>query len=192
VVRRLFRLIAGVAFRFRVEGAERVPRSGPGILVAPQRNWLDPAAVGGACPRPVRFLIMDSVYRKPWARWFYRAMRSIPVKSGGSSSIGALRGALRWLQRGELIGIFPEGRVVPRAGAGRIHAGAALLSVRSGAPVIPVEIRGSAQAWPHGRSYPAPAAVSVHIGTPIWPPPAEGPDAVDQLQRRIERAIGED
>lgn len=190
VIRRLFRLIATVVFRFRVEGAERVPPNGPGIIVAAHRSWLDPACVGGACPRPVRFLILDSVYQQPWARWFYRSMRSIPVTPGGSSSISALRGALRWLERGELIGIFPEGRVVLKGEVERIHAGAALLSVRSGAPVIPVTIRGSARAWPHGRAYPAPAQVSVHIGVPIWPP-AAGRDAVSQLQRHIERALGE-
>ena len=45
-------------FRFHVQGAERIPREGAGVIVAPHRSWLDPSCVGGACPRPIRFLIM--------------------------------------------------------------------------------------------------------------------------------------
>lgn len=187
-MRLLFRLIAAVAFRFRVDGSERMPAEGPGIVVAPHRSWLDPACVGGACPRPVRFLILDSVYHKPWARWFYRSMGTIPVSPGGSAPLSALRGALRALGRGELVGIFPEGRVV-KPGEGKIHPGAAMLSVRSRAPVIPLAIDGSARAWPHGRYYPAPAAVRVVIGPPIHPPEGRGRDSVEAMQRSIERVL---
>ena len=66
-------------FRFRVEGAERVPERGPAVVVAPHRSWLDPACVGGACRRPIRFLIMEAVHSKFWTRWFYRGMGTIPV-----------------------------------------------------------------------------------------------------------------
>lgn len=183
-------------FRFRVEGAERVPRDGPGVVVAPHRSWLDPPCVGGAFPRPVRFLIIDDVYRRPLANWFYRSMGSIPVTPGGGPmSVIALRRALRALRHGQVIGVFPEGRVFPEGPMGELHPGAAMLSVRTRAPVFPVGIRGSSRAWPHGRKLPGPGRVAVRIGRAITPPEEGDRDAVDRFLRRIEaglRAVAEE
>ena len=191
VIRRLFLILAAPMFRFRVAGRELVPRRGPAVVVAPHRSWLDPACVGAAIERPIRFLIVDRMYHKPWARWFYRAMRSIPVQKGGATSRAALRQALACLRRGEMVGIFPEGRVVSEWSLGGLHAGAAMLAVRSGSPVVPVGIEGSADAWPHGRPYPGPAPVSVRIGSALKPPEQTGKDAVAMLTDSIEQALRE-
>lgn len=191
--RALFRILAWPMFRFRVEGLDRVPARGPAVVVAPHRSWLDPACVGGAFPRPVRFLIMESVYRRRWARWFYRGMASIPVRlDGGPPNVTALRGALRALRHGEVIGVFPEGRVAPEGRVGTLQPGAAMLAVRGRAPVIPVMIRGSTRAWPHGRRWPGPAPVSVSIGRALEPPaPSGGREAVDGFLDRIRQALDE-
>jgi 1-acyl-sn-glycerol-3-phosphate acyltransferase len=189
--RGLFRVIALPMFRFRVQGADFVPSTGPGVVVAPHRSWLDPACVVGACPRPVRFLIMDRVYRWPWARWFYRAMRGIPVPTDdGTAAVAALRGALRALREGQLVGVFPEGRVFRRTGDGRLHPGAAVLAVRGRAPVIPMVIRGSSEAWPHGRNWPGPARILVRIGRTLEPPPATDRQAIARFLERIEARLG--
>lgn len=189
-VRFLFRLLAAPMFRFRVEGLEQVPADGPAVLVAAHRSLLDPACVGGACPRPIRFLIRDKVYKKVWARWFYRRMRAIPVSEGGGpETLVSLRGALRALKDGELVGVFPEGRVMPEGPIRPLHAGAAMLSVRGRAPVIPMFIRGTARAWPPGRRWPGPAPVSVHVGPPIPPPGESGKQAVNRFLARIEGSL---
>jgi 1-acyl-sn-glycerol-3-phosphate acyltransferase len=184
-VRRLFLLLAGPLFGLRVLGASRVPECGPAILIAAHRSWLDPACVAAACRRPVRFLIRASVYHTPWARWFYRAMGSIPVAAPVAGSSVALRRALRHLKRGEVVGVFPEGGIVPDGQSARILPGAALLAVRTGAPVVPLRISGSARAWPHGKRWPRPAAVQVSVGVPIPVPPG-GRRALHELQRQIE------
>jgi 1-acyl-sn-glycerol-3-phosphate acyltransferase len=132
---------------------------------------------------------MDSVYqRRPW-RWFFRKMLSLPVKTDGGPSVGALRAALGALEQGQLVGVFPEGRVITGAALGRVHPGAAMLAVRAQAPVVPMVIRGSERAWPHGRSWPGPARVSVSVGPPIAPPFGSGREAVQKLLRRIEAAL---
>jgi len=189
-VRAAFRVIAIPLFRFRVEGAEKVPPRGAGIVVALHRSWLDPACLGGASPRPVRFLMHQGVYHTWWGRWFYRRMGAIPVPVGGGPSTAALKAALRRLESGELLGIFPEGGIGGKGTDLSFFRGAAHLAVRCGAPVIPAEIEGSERAWPHGRKWPGPARVRVRFGLPI--PPVEGlerREAVDELLRRTKRSL---
>jgi len=196
-VRGLFRLIARVMFRFELHGTERLPAGGPGIVLAAHQSWLDPACVGAACRRQVHFLMMSHIYHRRWTRWFYRGMDAIPLPMDGSSTLAPLREALRRLGAGELVGVFPEGRVVVGPRPGTVHPGAALLAVRSGAPFIPLGIRAATQAWPHGRRFPRPAPVSVMIGEPFFPPPGRDRRATDEMQHEIEsllvrlRAAGE-
>ncbi len=190
VARGVFRVLAKLLFRLQVQGQERVPSSGPVVIVAPHRSWLDPACVGAACPRPVRFLMQEDVYRKRWAHWFYRSMGAIPLRPDGENSVAALRSALRVLARGEVIGVFPEGRIVHRGETPDVRAGAALLAARAGAVVVPLLIHGTAQAWPHGKRCPRPATVRASFAEPLLTgPAASGRLTVDALSEQIERFL---
>jgi 1-acyl-sn-glycerol-3-phosphate acyltransferase len=186
----IFRAIAAPMFRFSVQGAELVPPAGPAILVAAHQSWLDPPCLAAAARRPVRFLMLDTVYRQRGTTWFYRSMHGIPVRQGGFASLPALRSALRALEAGELLGIFPEGGIVRRGESGVVHPGAALLAIRSGAPIVPATIIGSDRAWPHGRRLPRPARVRVRFSRPIAPPLPAVPGGQGELLRRIEIALG--
>ena len=192
LVRGLFLVLARLLFDLRVQGADRLPRSGPAILVASHRSWLDPALVGAASRRPVQFLILDRVYHWPWVGWFFRWMRAIPVGSTPGEGLRATRAALARLRDGGIIGIFPEGRVFPEDQPGAWRHGVALLALRSGAPIVPVGIRGSARAWPHGRSLPRPAPVRVHVGPALEVEAGRpGREAVDRTVERIRTALAE-
>ncbi len=187
----LFLALAAALFRFRVEGADHLPIEGPAVIVAAHRSWLDPVCLGGACRRPIRFLILGSVYDRPWSRWFYRGMRAIRVVPGGSASLGGTRRALRGLAAGELIGVFPEGRVFSSGRPGPVHRGAALLCVRAGVPLIPVEIHGSARAWPQGKRYPVSSPVRVRIRAPLLPSGESTRSSVRAMERRLESLMRE-
>jgi 1-acyl-sn-glycerol-3-phosphate acyltransferase len=192
VARATFRVLALPLFRFSVEGAERIPATGPAIVAALHRSWLDPACVGGACPRPVYFLMQRDVYHKPWGRWFYRRMGAIPVPVGGTPSVAALKAAVQCLEEGAVLGIFPEGGIGGKGSRTALYRGVAYLAVRCGAPVIPAAIHGSARAWPHGRNWPAPARVRVRFHAPLDPPTGlGGTEAVDDLMRRTRLALDE-
>lgn len=195
-VRALFRPIGRSYFGLSVDGLNHMPRSGGAIVAANHASWLDPAVVGAACPRPIRFLIARSVYEKGAMRWFYRGMRAIPVESSRSNA-SWLRAALRALGNGEMVGIFPEGAGLDRNGAAReAQPGAMLLGALSGAPFVPTGVVGTYAAWPPGRTMPRPARVTVRFGEPFAPWPSERrPDreaqrlALEDLMRRI-RALG--
>lgn len=192
-IRRAFLILAHPFLRFRVENVDRIPRTGPVVIVATHRSWLDAPCVGGACPRPVRFLIRDRVFHQNrLASWFYQRMGSVPVSPGGVKSIGAIRAALSCLRGGGVIGVFPEGRVVREGEREELRAGAALLAVRTGAPVVPIVIHGSAAAWPPGRRYPGPGRVRVEVGHPLPAPEGSREDAEQRLMDRIEAALPRD
>jgi 1-acyl-sn-glycerol-3-phosphate acyltransferase len=118
-------------------------------------------------------------------------MGGLPVRTGGSESTASLRGAIRLLQEGKFVGVFPEGRVMPEGELGPLHPGAAMLAARLHVPVIPVAVRGSSRAWPHGKSLPRPAPVSVRIGSPIAPPTTGDRAAIDELLDRIRTGLHE-
>ncbi len=185
-IRSLFRIVAGPMFRLRIEGASRIPRRGPVVIVASHRSWLDPPCVGAACRRPIRFLILDKVYRKPWARWFYRWMRGLPVDPASRRSVASIRRALSHLKHGGVVGVFPEGRVIRGGEPAPFHPGAAMLALRSGAQVVPIRLQGTAEAWPHGRKFPRRSPVTVYVDEPLELAAGTG---VDELTARIREAV---
>jgi len=178
LVRGAFLVVARPMFALELRGIEHVPASGAAILVASHRSWLDPALVG-----------LDRVYGWRGGGWFFRFMRTIPVGSSPGQALGAIRAALERLRAGEIIGIFPEGRVFPEERPGAWRQGVALLALKSGAPLVPVAIRGSGLAWPHGRALPRRAPVRVDVGPPFTVHDDEGGrGGVERAAERI-RAV---
>ena len=146
----------------------KVPRRGPFILAANHCSWLDPAVLGSACARPVRFLISRRLYDRRAQTWFYRWMRTIPVRDSGEADHGAVRQALRALRRGQIVGIFPEG--VGLDSGGRLRSprpGAALIAALAEVPIVPAAIDGTHEAMPKGRLWPRPGRVVVTFGEPF-------------------------
>jgi len=191
-VRTVFLVVARPMFGLELRGTEHVPASGAAILVASHRSWLDPALVGAASRRPVRFLVLDRVYHWRAGGWFFRWMRTIPVGSSPGQALPAIRSALERLRAGEIIGIFPEGRVFPEERPGAWRQGVALLALKSGAPLVPVAIRGSGLAWPHGRTLPRRAPVQVDVGPPFTVQADQiGRAAVERAAERIRAALVE-
>lgn len=127
-------------WRPRVLGAWRVPASGPVILAVNHSHVVDGPMLIGTSPRPVHFLVKQEAFTGPLGP-FLRGIGQIPVERAGTDR-GAVLGALRVLERGGVLGIFPEGT----RGAGdfaSLRSGLAYFAVRSGAPVVPVAVLGS-------------------------------------------------
>jgi 1-acyl-sn-glycerol-3-phosphate acyltransferase len=146
------RLYVRVVHRLTIVNAERLPstrQAGPLILVANHSAGVDPVLLQAACPFLIRFVMAQDMRRaslEPLWRW----MRVIFVdrEKGGAES---LRDAIRHLRDGGVIGIFPEGGLErPPRHLLPFQPGVGLLIKRSGAPVLPIVIRGTphaATAW---------------------------------------------
>ena len=128
------------AFRLRVHGVERVPRTGPVVLVANHSSLLEPQLIYGMLPRRSVFLVKSELFRGVLGRAL-RGIGQIPVRRG-TPDRAPLMAAVRVLRGGGLVAVFPEGT----RGAGDVDAaeqGAAWLVRTSGARVLPVATRGT-------------------------------------------------
>ncbi len=94
--------------RWEIRGVEAIPKSGPAILAANHLCYLDPPLVAASAPRPVRFVAKTELFAIPVLRRFLRWIGTIPVERS-RPDVRAVRESLRVLERGELLGIFPEG-----------------------------------------------------------------------------------
>jgi 1-acyl-sn-glycerol-3-phosphate acyltransferase len=176
-LRRPIRALLCRWFDLTVRGLEYLPARGPYIVAANHHNYLDGVVLGAALPVPIGFLVMPRVYRAtPLHPLFHDYVGSIPIGLARPDA-GAMRRALRALESGRVIGIFPEG---PFSLCGRLEPGlpgVALLALRSGAPVVPAGINGTFQALIGRRGYvPRRHPLRVRFGAPLRFSRDEGDD----------------
>ena len=169
-------------YRTRVLGAWRLPAQGPAILAVNHSHFVDGPLLLGTAPRPVHFLIKKEAFVGPLGS-FLRGIGQLSVDRSGADRT-AVSSALRTLADGQVLGIFPEGT----RGDGdfsSLRSGLAYFAVRSGAPVVPVAVLGTA-----GRSSrlvpavpPLRSRVDIVFGDPF--------DAGDGSTRRTRTALDE-
>lgn len=119
-----------------------LPARGPALVVANHISGLDPLLMIAACHRPLHFLIAREQYERFGLRWLFRAVGCIPVERGGNTK-PALAAARQALERGEVIALFPQGRIhLAHEPPVQLKPGIAHLAKFSKAPVYPLFIEG--------------------------------------------------
>ncbi len=166
IFRILLRGILRLLFRVQIEGEQYVRHRGALILAGNHTGFLDGPLVIAACRRPVRFLVARKVFSWPGVGRLVRMAGAIPV---GGAHDGAYQEAQERLRRGELIGMFPEGRLTLDGKMGPFKRGTARLHIESRVPIVPFVIHGGFEAWPAKRYFPMPRRVVIQFGVPIEP-----------------------
>jgi 1-acyl-sn-glycerol-3-phosphate acyltransferase len=162
----LFRVMYATYFRWRIIGAENVPRTGPVILASNHASFLDPPLVGCALPRPINYLARESLFRFPIIGAILRSWNAVPVDRDGAGAKGLKMILERLLDGGGII-LFPEGT---RTSDGRLQSarsGIGLTVIKSDAPVVPVRVFGTWEAWNRHMKLPRPRRVGVIYGKPL-------------------------
>jgi len=160
--------------RTRIIGVEYVPRSGSFILVANHVSLADPPIVGWATGyqigRVVHFMAKQEMRSWPILGWLAGHSGVFWVRRGEGDR-ASQRAALEVLADGRPIAVFPEGTRSRNEGIiGEGKAGATLLAMRSGAPLLPVAISGTERIFPGKSRLPRRTRVTVRIGEPFWLP----------------------
>lgn len=160
------RIGGAVLWRWRVDGASNVPRTGGVILASNHQSFLDVILLGGACPRPVRYMARRSLWDNRLLGWIISDWRAIPVNRDRPGK-DELRGILETVRGGEVLALFPEGTRTRDGSVGELRGGIGFLARRAGVPVVPVRIEGAFEAWPRGRSLPRRGRVRISFGRPV-------------------------
>lgn len=162
-------LLAGVFyFRITVRGKEHLRTPGPAILAPVHRSNLDVPLIAGHCPRRLRSLAKEAMFRGPVSRWFSASIGAFPVQRDHLDRV-ALESAQTLLERGEPLLVFPEGTRGEGPTVGDVHNGCAYLAAVTGAPVIPIGVAGTEEAMPPRARLARPRRVVVTVGVPIRP-----------------------
>lgn len=154
----------------RVHGAEPLRatrRPGPLIVVANHTAGIDPVLIQSRCQFPIRWMMAMDM-RAPTLEWFWQWADIIEVDRSGKGGLAPIRTALRHLKAGGVVGIFPEGGLERPAETLRpFLAGVGMIIEKSGAPVLPVLIRGTPQVDPAWASLRVPSRPSLEFGEVI-------------------------
>ncbi len=185
------RIYVSLMFHWRANRRSTIPASGPAIVIANHRSPVDPMLLWmnhhlwerQGPIRVINFLMAREYYEVRGLMWLCRAMRSIPVERDGQDMRPA-REALRRLQSGEVVGLFPEGRInTPDSGQELLPGdpGVAWLALRSKVPVLPIFIHNSPDGSSMVAPFYTPRRVFISYGEPI--------DLSAYYDRRISREL---
>ncbi|MBM7854642.1 1-acyl-sn-glycerol-3-phosphate acyltransferase [Desulfohalotomaculum tongense] len=142
LARIVMRVVLLILRRWEVTGLDNIPSQGGLIVVSNHSSYWDPVAVGCALNRPVHYMAKAELFKIPVFGTVIRALKAFPVQRSRMDR-AALRKAAELLNKGQVLGIFPEGT---RSSSGELqkpHLGAAMLAFKNNVPVVPIGICGA-------------------------------------------------
>jgi 1-acyl-sn-glycerol-3-phosphate acyltransferase len=159
--------IAGWGFRLqarlKVVGEANIPPTGPVLIAANHRSMLDVPLVVIACPRPVTFMAKRELFGDPIRRWMFHTLGGFPVRRE-IADVRAMDIGLAVLEKGDVLGLYPEGTRSKEAEMLPFLKGAAWLALKVGAPIVPCGISGTER---RGKYPQLLKRVQVAFGVPI-------------------------
>ncbi len=185
-------IFANAMYRLRVVGRENIPLEGPAVLACNHVSYVDWLIIASASQRPIRFVMHYVFFNIPWSGRIFRDAKVIPI-AGSFEDPQILESAFdriaEELRRGEMVCIFPEGRLTRDGAVRKLRPGVERIVQTTPVPVIPMYLDGlwgSFFSRKYGRPMSKPfrrfwSRVSLRIGAPI---PPENFSAAN-LQERI-------
>jgi glycerol-3-phosphate dehydrogenase (NAD(P)+) len=159
-------------FRMSRIGREHIPRSGPVIIAANHRSFLDPFVIATMARRPMYYVAKKELFSRPWQAWLLNALGAFPVDRGAGDE-ASVDTAKAILARGDIVLMFPEGTRVRPGSLGSPKRGVGRLALETGAPVVPVAVIGT-EAIRRGWRI-RPHKVRIRAGRPLRFPHVEQP-----------------
>ena len=179
------RVLLVLVFGLRVHHRRRFPRTGGVLVVANHQSYLDPILAAVGMPRAFHPMARESLFRFAPFRWLIGSLYAFPVRRG-TADLAAVKEALRRLQAGGVVLVFPEGTRTRDGSIGPMHGGPAAIAARAGVPIVPMVIDGAFEAWPRTRRLPRPQRIRVACGraVSVGGADADDPETVMAAVRR--------
>jgi 1-acyl-sn-glycerol-3-phosphate acyltransferase len=152
-------VLVNVMYRIKVKGLEHIPETGPALIVSNHVSFMDALVIGGSVRRPVRFVMDHNIFKIPVMGFIFRTARAIPIAPAREDA-GALQKAFdridAELADGEVVCIFPEGKLTRDGEMNEFKKGVEKILERRTVPVIPMALRGLwGSFFSHGEGKPA-------------------------------------
>jgi len=138
-------LLIHSVYRLQKSGLEHIPEEGPAVLVSNHVSFVDALVIAAACRRPIRFVMDHQIYRLPVLNFVFRTGRTIPIASARTNPDlldRAYDQIAAALEAGELVCIFPEGRITDTGEMYPFRNGIRRIIARTPVPVVPLALRG--------------------------------------------------
>ena len=161
-----FRAMYAVYFRWRVLHPERVPETGAVLLAANHASFIDPPLVGSALPRECTFMARATLFRFGPTRWLLNQWQAVPIDRDGGGASGMKR-IVAALNNGRAVILFPEGTRTRDGQLQPVRSGVGMIVIKSEAPVVPVRVWGTFEAYGRAVRFPKPVRVTVKYGEPL-------------------------
>jgi 1-acyl-sn-glycerol-3-phosphate acyltransferase len=188
IVETILRPILLFVYRVRITGREHVPKTGPCVLAANHVSVMDGFFLGIAVTRQVRFMAKAELHRVPIVKQILEGAGAFPVERGADAG-RAVSEAVKLLEQGAVVGVFPEGTSLPDKKRG-YKRGAARLALATGAPLVPVALVGTHLTLEPGTHRIRLPRVRIVIGEPLRVERQEPTEkAATELTARLQKAI---
>lgn len=187
-------LLVHFVYRLDRRDIDNIPEEGPALLICNHVGFADAIVISAACPRPIRFIMESSIFKIPVLSALFRGMKAIPVapqKEDPKVYERAFELVAAELRDGNLVCIFPEGRLTPDGEIGEFRAGMMRILKETPVPVVPLSLSGLwdsmfsrkyKQVWKRlPRRFLA--KITLKVGQPV---PAEQAEVQDLRQRVVE------
>ena len=138
-------LLGHSMYRVEHKGLEVIPEEGPAVLVCNHVSFVDALLIGGAIRRPVRFVMYYKIYNLPVLNFIFRTAGTVPI-AGRSEDLliydAAFKKIAEYLRNGEVVCIFPEGKLTSDGELNEFKAGVERIVEENPVPVIPMALQG--------------------------------------------------
>jgi 1-acyl-sn-glycerol-3-phosphate acyltransferase len=145
LIRFIVRVIVAIIADVHIIGRQNEPETGPLIIASNHLSWTDIPLIPAFLKRRVVYMAKEEAFQGK-VGWLVRFFGAFPVKRGEADR-QSLRASEEQLKAGRILGIFPEGTRSKIHKLGRAHAGMGMIALRSGAPILPIAIYGSENAF---------------------------------------------
>lgn len=191
-------VLVHTVYRVRLVHAERIPAEGAAVLVCNHVSYVDAVVIMAESPRPIRFVMDHEIFRSPLLGWIFRQTKAIPIAPAHEDPAllaAAYETCAAALAEGELVCIFPEGKLTKTGDMNPFRHGVTEILKRHPAPVVPMALRGLwgsvfSRHAASGQERPVRRGLTSRLTLAVGEPVAPGDVTPEALQQTVAELRG--